>query len=153
MNITIDYMTEDNLHDVWMVESSSFSHPWSEQSFKDELKNKAAKYLVAYSDMQVTGYVGMWEICGQCDITNIAVMPEFRRMGIGRKLLLSLIEYCQINSLSPITLEVRKTNTPAINLYRGMGFKDIGFRKKYYQDTGEDAIIMSYDVLNKTEGK
>ena len=141
--INIVEMSEKHIHDVYNVEINSFNKPWSLKSFQDELKNNAAKYFVAVVDGSVAGYIGMWKIAGQCDITNVAVLPEFRRKGVGKKLIEHLIQYCKNKHLSPIFLEVRKSNEPAKSLYTGFGFKEVGIRKKYYTDTGEDAIIMS----------
>ena len=141
--IEIIEMSENNVQDVHNVETNSFSVPWSLNSFENELKNDAAKYFVALVDGVVAGYVGMWEISGQCDITNVAVLPAFRRKGVGKRLIEHLIQYCKNANLSPIFLEVRQSNEPAQSLYSGFGFKEVGTRKKYYSDTGEDAIIMS----------
>ena len=141
--IEIIEMSENNVQDVHNVEINSFSVPWSLNSFENELKNDAAKYFVALVDGVVAGYVGMWEISGQCDITNVAVLPSFRRKGIGKRLIEHLIQYCKNANLSPIFLEVRQSNEPAKSLYSGFGFEEVGTRKKYYSDTGEDAIIMS----------
>ena len=141
--INIVEMSEKHLYDVYNVEINSFNKPWSLKSFEDELKNDAAKYFVATVEDTVAGYIGMWEIAGQCDITNVAVLPEFRRIGVGKKLIEHLIQYCKNKELSPIFLEVRKSNEPAKSLYADFGFKEVGTRKKYYADTGEDAIIMS----------
>ena len=141
--IEIIEMSENNVQDVYNVEANSFSVPWSLNSFENELKNDAAKYFVALVDGVVAGYVGMWEISGQCDITNVAVLPSFRRKGVGKRLIEHLIQYCKNANLSPIFLEVRQSNEPAKSLYSGFGFKEVGTRKKYYSDTGEDAIIMS----------
>lgn len=141
--IEIIEMSEKHVYDVYNVEINSFSKPWSLKSFEDELKNSAAKYFVATIEDVVAGYIGMWEMSGQCDITNVAVLPEFRRKGVGKKLIEHLIQYCKNMQLSPIFLEVRKSNEPAKSLYTGFGFKEVGIRKKYYSDTGEDAIIMS----------
>lgn len=141
--IEIIEMSENNVQDVHNVEINSFSVPWSLNSFENELKNDAAKYFVALVDGVVAGYVGMWEISGQCDITNVAVLPSFRRKGVGKRLIEHLIQYCKNANLSPIFLEVRQSNEPAKSLYSGFGFEEVGTRKKYYSDTGEDAIIMS----------
>lgn len=146
MKIEIVEMTEDLIKYVHNIEVQSFSTPWSEKSFLDELNNSAAYYFVALAEDFPAGYVGMWEISGQCDITNIAVLPDYRGKGIGSALLTHLIEKCKKQLLSPITLEVREHNVPAIELYKSFHFKPIGFRKKYYSDTGEDAIIMSLEI-------
>lgn len=144
--VKIVKMTENEITGVYNVEINSFNKPWSLKSFKDELKNEIATYFVAYDENEIAGYIGMWSISGQCDITNIAVLPKHRRKGIGRKLIEHLIDYCKNKSLSPIYLEVRESNEAAKSLYSLMGFKMVGNRKRYYADTGEDAIIMSLEI-------
>ena len=146
MKIEIFEMTQEHVPGVVNVENNSFTIPWSEKSFKDELNNSLAKYFVAVIEKTVIGYIGMWEISGQCDITNAAVLPEYRRHGIGRLLIEHIVQHCKDNSLSPITLEVRQSNAAAIMLYKSAGFLPVGNRKKYYADTGEDAIIMSKTI-------
>ena len=149
-NIEIVRLEEKHIPDIMKVEHASFSIPWSEKSFRDELKNSIAVYFAAVCNSIAIGYIGMWQIAGQSDITNIAVLPEYRRNSVASKLLSSLIEFCRENELDPITLEVRETNIPAINLYSKFGFEKIGERKKYYADTGENALIMS---LTATTGE
>ncbi len=144
--IKIVEMTEKDVDGVYNVEINSFNKPWSLNSFKNELTNNVAKYFVATVEGTVAGYIGMWNVSGQCDITNIAVLPSFRRQGIGKKLLEHLILYCRNAKLSPIYLEVRESNEPAKALYKMLGFENIGNRKKYYSDTGEDAIIMCLET-------
>ena len=132
-NIEIVRLEEKHIPDIMKVEYASFSIPWSEKSFRDDLKNSIATYFTAICNEVAVGYIGMWQIAGQSDITNIAVLPEYRRNSVASKLLSSLIEFCRENELDPITLEVRETNIPAINLYSKFGFKKIGERKKYYR--------------------
>lgn len=139
-------MDENLVKDVHNIEVNSFNKPWSYNSFINELNNPSTTYFVAYCNNTPAGYIGMWEIAGQCDITNVATLPQFRRQGVATGLISHLIEHCKNQNLSPLTLEVRETNTPAKNLYQSLGFKPIGFRKKYYSDTGEDAIIMSLEL-------
>lgn len=140
--IKIENFKEKHLDGIVDLENSSFTIPWSKKSFEDELKNKNAVYFVAVSDDTVMGYLGMWKIIDEADITNIAVSPQFRRSGVATLLLEHLIDYCKENNLMRITLEVRKSNTAAINLYEKFGFKNIGMRKAYYADNREDALIM-----------
>lgn len=151
MTVNIEKMSEKHIDGVMNVEVNSFSIPWSRQSFCDELENKLAVYFVAVdSTGNVAGYIGLWSVAGEGDITNIAVLPGFRKSGIGSKLLKKAISYCLENNLSRLTLEVRTTNIPAQNLYSKFGFSAIGIRKNYYADTHEDAVIME-KIL--TDGK
>jgi len=143
-NISIVQLEEKHIPDIMKVEKASFTIPWSEKSFRDELNNSIAVYFAAVCNNSAIGYIGMWQIAGQCDITNIAVLPEYRRHSVASALLTELITFCTSKALNPITLEVRKSNIPAISLYEKFGFKKIGERKKYYSDTGENALIMSF---------
>lgn len=142
-DIIIRNMTADDVSGVVLVENNSFKIPWSEKSFKDELENSLAVYFVVESENKIIGYCGMWDVSGEGDITNIAVLPEFRGKGVGRLLLSKMFSEAKKRDLSRITLEVRESNTVAINLYTSFGFEDIGMRKNYYADNGENAIIMS----------
>ena len=136
-------MTADDIDGVCEVENNSFAIPWSKKSFMDELENLLAIYFIAEYDGKVAGYCGMWDVSGEGDITNIAVLPEFRGKGIGRALLYNMFCEAKKRDLSRITLEVRQSNSVAINLYTSFGFREIGMRKNYYADNGENAIIMS----------
>lgn len=136
-----DFTIED-IDDIYDVEINSFSDPWSKESFKDELKNNVANYLVGCIDNRVVGYVGAWFILDEAHITNVAVKPEFRRQGIANKLIIEFINLAKINNIESITLEVRVSNIAAQTLYKTFGFIEQGIRKRYYADNNEDAIIM-----------
>ena len=120
-----------------------FTVPWSEQSFSDEInQNKLARYLIAEIAGKIAGYTGLWIILDEGHITNVAVHPDYRRRGIARKLVSSLIEAAHTEGARSYTLEVRASNDSAISLYQSLGFKVSGIRKEYYEDDNEDAIIM-----------
>lgn len=143
MNIEICPMKEEQLPDILVVDRLSFSSPWTEAMFRNELKSDQTVYYTATMDGTVCGYCGMWNIAGEGHITNIAVHPDVRRAGIGQKLLDRLIEFAQQNRLVFLTLEVRASNWPAISLYEKNGFSLCGRRKGYYSDNNEDALIMT----------
>ena len=84
----------------------------------------------------------MWIIAGEGNITNIAVDADFKRVGIGYNLLSALFDICKKENCPDITLEVRVSNIAAQKLYEKAGFINEGIRKKYYEDNGEDAMIM-----------
>lgn len=143
LKIDISPMTGEDIEAVYDIECLSFKTPWSLESFKTEIyRNSAAKYLVAKLDGKVVGYAGMWIILDEGHITNIAIHPEHRGKKIGDALVKALIELAKENGVSRMTLEVRTSNWPAINLYKKHGFCECGVRKGYYQDSGEDALIM-----------
>lgn len=139
-------MDQSHIDDVCDIEKSSFTKPWSRKSFEEELKNSNAVYSVAMVEEKSLGYIGGWIIQDQYDINNIAVLPQFRNRGIAKALLSHTIDFCTQKKLTQITLEVRQSNEPAKALYGSFGFIPVGIRKKYYSDTGEDAIIMALQL-------
>jgi ribosomal-protein-alanine N-acetyltransferase len=147
LDITIENMTIDHLDQIEEVELLSFAIPWPRQSFYNELNNHLATYIVAEYDNKVIGYAGMWRIIDEGHITNIAVHPEYRGAGLGNLIIEVLVSDAKDEGVSAMTLEVRVNNLPALNLYKKYGFIEVAVRKNYYQDTGEDAIIMwKYDM-------
>lgn len=138
-----------HVDEIVNIEELSFNTPWSKDAFISELeRNKCAKYRVILFDNKVVAYGGMWIVIDEAHITNIAVHPEYRGRGFGSEILNDLIETAKNNGILSMTLEVRTSNYKAIALYDKFGFKEKAIRKKYYQDTGEDAIIMWKHGLN-----
>lgn len=148
--IEIRAMTLADVSDVYRIETLSFRTPWSRRSLEDEVNNRLAHYLVALTDEKVVGYCGMWVLFEECHITNIAVDPSFRKSGIGKALLVAAMEVGTAFGASSMTLEVRETNRIAQEMYRKLDFQRQGFRKRYYQDTGEGAILLWNTDLDHT---
>lgn len=137
-------MTENDIDGVFNISNSCFKIPWSKASIATEVLNPLAKYIVAKDITKniIVGFIGIWIVAGEGDITNIGVHPEYRRNHIGYNLLNSLINFCKDNNCNLINLEVRASNIAAQNLYTSFNFKNIGLRKSYYSDNKEDAILM-----------
>lgn len=148
---TIRRMVEADVDGVALVEAATFPTPWSRDAFAAEMKNVAARYLVAEKDGRVIGYAGAWIILDESHITNIAVLREERGQGIGRALTQGLMQYLSNLGAAYATLEVRKSNEVAQNLYKSLGFIKLGVRKRYYEDNGEDALIMVCDHMPEAE--
>ena len=144
MKIDISLMTEDDIDEVLNISDLSLKESWSRDSFFNELSNPVAKYLIAKVNDKVVGFAGIWTVLDEGQITNIAVHPDFRNIKIGSALVEGLISNLNEWKLNSMTLEVRKSNIPAQNLYKKYGFKEEGLRKRYYSDNKEDAIIMWY---------
>lgn len=144
MKINYKAMDKSHIEGVFELSKISFPIPWTLESISHELENNMAHYIIAENDVtgEVIGFVGVWIVVGEGSITNIAVHPTFKRMGIASSLLAEIFELCSKENCNDITLEVRQSNIPAQNLYKKHGFIEEGLRKKYYQDNGENAIIM-----------
>lgn len=140
--VIIRGMLSQDIDQIMNIERICFSLPWSKASFVNELKNELAYYQVAEESGKIAAYMGMWKIIDECHITNVAVLPEYRNKGIAGLLIKKMIEICRCSEISAMTLEVRVSNEPAINLYRKFGFVAVGKRPRYYFKPVEDALIM-----------
>ncbi len=148
-------MEQKHVPSVAQLERMCFSVPWSEQAFLDELNdNPRARYIVLLdkaNPAQVVAYGGYWKIFDEGHITNIAVHPDWRNQKAGTHLMKQLMQFAQAEGILSMTLEVRTSNAAAQALYTKLGFVKEGIRKKYYEDTGEDAIVMWYHGEPKEE--
>lgn len=148
-DVEIRRMGFDDLEGVFEVEKTAFPIPWPISSFEEELKNILATYFVAEKNNKIVGYIGLWFVMDECHITNVAVHSEFRQQKIASKLVSKMLEMCKEHLSTYVTLEVRKSNIPAQNLYKKFGFNEEARRKDYYKNpdnTREDAIIMSLEL-------
>jgi ribosomal-protein-alanine acetyltransferase len=141
--MNFEKMSLDHIDGVMEVEHLSFALPWSKNSFIQEVtSNQFAHYIVAMENDKVIGYAGMWQIQDEGHITNVAVHPDFRGLHIGKGLMKELIDTARGLGIDAMTLEVRKSNEVAKNLYKSFDFFEAGVRKRYYSDNNEDAVIM-----------
>ena len=141
-NLEIREFNINDIEELYEVELTSFTDPWSKESFKDELNNDIAHYLVGSINNKVVAYIGAWFILDEAHITNVAVKSDFRRQKIAKQLITAFIVLAKKHQITSITLEVRASNIPAQSLYQQFGFEKQGLRKRYYADNNEDAIIM-----------
>ena len=144
-------MVEGDIDAVAAVEAATFPTPWSRDAFASEMRTVAARYLVAEADGQVIGFAGAWVILDEAHVTNIAVLQAFRGRGIGRMLTAALMQYLANLGAAYVTLEVRRSNAVAQGLYESLGFQRLGVRKRYYEDNGEDALIMVCDRMPEAQ--
>ncbi|MEG1880175.1 MAG: ribosomal protein S18-alanine N-acetyltransferase [Oscillospiraceae bacterium] len=146
--IIFSVLSENDLDEIMMVEKVCFpKDAWTRKMFESELCNNISFYIVARDEdtNELIAYGGVWLMYDVGDITNIAVSPLFRHMGIAMEILKLLTDICRENHMKSISLEVRESNISAQSLYRKMGFKMAGTRKKYYENT-ENALIMTKDL-------
>lgn len=150
-HVTIKPLTADHLNDVAALERLCFSRPWSRNMLAEELENDCSSFLVALSDDgALVGYTGLQVVLDEGYILNVAVHPEWRRNGIAEKLLRVFIHFAEANHLAFLTLEVRASNRPAIQLYNKLKFREAGRRRNYYEYPKEDAIIMTREFENES---
>ena len=145
MDYKIVPMTEKHVAGIKEIDDLCFESPWSLKSFESELTNPLAVYFVAISEEKVIGYGGYWWVFDEGQITNIAVHPDFRQKGVASSLIEEMVKKCSVTDVYSLTLEVRKSNNPAISLYEKYGFKRVGLRPKYY-DNKEDAVLMTKEI-------
>ena len=142
MSTRFETMGESHVQQVYELEKRCFSTPWSIESFYAELINTHAVYFVAMTGIDVSGYAGMHIVGEDGYVTNVAVLPERRRAGIGDGLLCALTQEARSRGCSVLTLEVRASNAAAIALYEKHAFRIVGHRRGYYTHPDEDACIM-----------
>jgi ribosomal-protein-alanine N-acetyltransferase len=148
MPVSVEEMRLADIPAVHEIERLSFTTPWPAYAFEQEVAgNRLARYIVARAadgdDERVVGFAGVWLMVDDAHVTTFGVHPDWRRQGIGRRLLLRLLELALELGASRMTLEVRVGNEPAKALYRGFGFTVAGRRPRYYSDDGEDAYVMT----------
>ncbi|MFM8944971.1 MAG: ribosomal protein S18-alanine N-acetyltransferase [Actinomycetota bacterium] len=145
-------MRRRHLRSVMAIERRVYTRPWSPALFLAEMADPANRcYLVARLEGEVVGYGGAIVYDGEAHVTNVAVAPEHQRRGIAARLLHDLIAGSIELGAESVALEVRVTNWAAQRLYARFGFRPVGIRRNYYQDVGEDALIMWVDDV-RTDG-
>jgi ribosomal-protein-alanine N-acetyltransferase len=137
-------MGEEDLDKVLEIEALSFSRPWTRQHFLDEMKSACGYPTVAVlPDGALAGYLCLKQVLDEAEILDVAVDPALRGLRIGRRLVEGALDSSRKRGAEVVSLEVRVGNVEATALYQRLGFREIGRRKRYY-DNGEDAILMEY---------
>lgn len=145
-------MTVADIPDVHEIELASFPVPWPAYAFRQELEmNRLARYLLVKAGGEVVAYGGIWLMVDEAHVTTFAVLPSWRRQGIGGLLMVEVMRMAHDVGASVATLEVRLSNEAARALYARFGFRPVGLRPRYYSDNGEDALIMTTDRLDSPE--
>ena len=141
-------MSADDLAAVQALESLSFDATWPATAFEHELtQNPAARYVLVEVDQRAVAFGGLWLQFDQAHVVTVAVDPVMRGGGYGRLAVHALIAVADAFGMADATLEVRESNAAARALYRVYGFYEVGRRKRYYADNGEDALIMTTEPL------
>lgn len=149
MNLILRKMTVDDVPAVVDLDQKSFSLPWPERSFRFELTdNPASRCWVAEVDGKVVGMVVVWLLVDEAHVATLATHPNYRRQGIGRRLLAHALRHMMPDGARSSFLEVRESNFAAQEMYRKFGYEATGRRRRYYRDNDEDAILMNLEALD-----
>ena len=145
-------MRRRHLRGVMAIERQVYPRPWSPNLFLSEMSQPGNRaYLVAKLNRDVVGYGGLVCYGDEAHVTTIAVDPKHHRGKIGTRLLYELVRSAMRMGASAVSLEVRVSNWGAQRLYARFGFRPVGVRKNYYQETGEDALVMWADDIQSRE--
>ena len=144
-------MTPDDLEEVMVIERAAFRHPWSPELFRRELEHDWSTILVAIEPLtsasgkgseRIIAFLIYWLVHDEVHVLNVAVGPEYRRKGVARLLMGETERRAHQAGAALMTLEVRRSNLAALDLYREFDYRAVGVRPNYYVDEGEDAIVM-----------
>lgn len=143
MEIRLVPMEERHLDQVTALERTCFTDPWTRNMLAEALAGVHTRGIAAEDPAgNVVGYAFFTAVLDEGSLDNIAVDPAYRRQGLGRHILSTLLK-AYAAQLSLVYLEVRASNTAAITLYEHMGFETVGRRRGYYESPREDAILMT----------
>jgi [ribosomal protein S18]-alanine N-acetyltransferase len=149
--VEIAPMREEDIDAIVEIESHAFRNPWPRQVFSEEIGREWAYVdVVRERDpagaSQVVAFCNYWLVRDEIHLLNIAVHPDRRRGGHGRRLMDHMLAFARHHDCRYVTLEVRRSNEPAIAMYRGYGFEEVGLRPRYYAEDGEDALVMTLEL-------
>jgi ribosomal-protein-alanine N-acetyltransferase len=142
---TIEPLTApDEIDAILAIEQASFTNPWTREMYLAELKNEGVSffYLARDKGRRILGFCSFWRVLDELHINNIAVVPEYRRLGVGSALLRRVLDEAARFGIRRTMLEVRQSNAPARQLYETFGFVVAGTRSKYYTNPIEDALVL-----------
>lgn len=141
-------MGEASLPEVVEIERRAYAFPWTEGIFRDCLNAGYSAWVVASPSGETLAYAVMSMAVGEAHVLNLCVEPAYHQQGLGRFLLSHLLTVARAAGMEIMLLEVRKSNSAAIALYQGMGFRKLGVRKAYYPAHGgsEDALLLGHSL-------
>ena len=150
LDLVIAPATPADITAIDEIEQHSFKSPWSRQTFEGELLREWARLDVARHGGRIIGFCNYWLVTTELHILAIATHPDSRGRGVGAQVLAHVIDVACRTGCSLATLEVRRSNKPAIAMYERSGFKTVHVRARYYQDDDEDALVMLRGLTPQT---
>jgi len=143
-------VVEADLPRLMAIEAAGFPHPWSEALLRAELAHAWSIQRAAVAPGpdpggRILGYIIFWLVHDEIHVLNVGTAPEARRRGLARALMDEAVAIGRETGARLSTLEVRRSNAPAIALYRALGYQEVGIRPRYYAEENEDAIVMTLE--------
>lgn len=140
---------------LWYLSEAAFPYgsPWNVSQFKADLENEFSFYFIQEEEQELVGYLVIHQLFDQGEVINVAVAPTYKGQKVAYQLFQAALKELAAKGLTSLFLEVRENNQPALNLYRKLGFVEIGRRKKYYHHPVEDGLVMSYQLRDELGGK
>ena len=132
----------EDANELAAMEKTCFSTPWSADQFRSAFSGKSFYVYGLREEGVLRCYLALIAVADEMEILNLATHPDFRRRGLARRLLGAVLQLVENMGIKREYLEVRVSNLPALALYESFGFVKTGLRKRYYSDTGEDAVLM-----------
>lgn len=128
------------------VEAACFARPWSEASLRGSLESPCGLFVGLWQGERLIGYAGMHLVLGEGAVDNVAILPQYRGLGLGRALMQAFLQQAALRGCRRVTLEVRPSNTAARRLYASLGFAEEGLRRDFYDGPREDALLCGLDL-------
>ncbi len=149
-DFVIRQMTVEDMPAVMALEKQAFKNPWSAELLQRELQHEWSTILLVEEEREagapvLLGLAIFWIVHDEVHVLNVATAPEHRRRGVARAVMDEVLARGKARRCTLATLEVRRSNEAALQLYRSLGFRPVGIRPNYYVDEGEDAIVMVLD--------
>ena len=133
----------DAIDALMAIDAESFLRPWTRAMYEAAFANAVTRvHVLRLSGGPAVAYCSAWLLPGELHINNVAVIPAWRRQGLGRQLLRAVLASAEAEGAARATLEVRQSNVAALRLYEGLGFKAIAVRPDYYLEPVEDALVL-----------
>ncbi|MFA4874568.1 MAG: ribosomal protein S18-alanine N-acetyltransferase [bacterium] len=145
-SVSMQPFDPSDMDELMEIENSSFTLPWSRESYEELWPLESIKIWVARAGDELVGYYLTQIVGEEMELHTFAVKPEFRRRGIGRMLLNHMLDEARVRGTRRIYLQVRPSNDAARSLYNRLGFVAVGVRRGYYRDNSEDAIVMRLEL-------
>lgn len=145
-DVAIERMKESDLAEVMAIETVSFPTPFTLNLFRMELNLNVAHLFVALCEGRIVGYIDYWRVGPEIHLITIAVHPDWRNHRIGSRLIEFMLADARRNRVETVSLDVRPSNAAGLRLYSKYGFRQVGVRKKYYQDNDEDALVLGLSL-------